>query len=49
VKFPFVMHMNPANPRTELAPNATLRVTKVEDNVAIDNAKFAKPAAAAGR
>ena len=32
VKFPFVIHMNPANPRTELAPNATLRVTKVEDN-----------------
>ncbi len=45
VKFPFVIHMNPANPRTELAPNATLRVSKVEDNVAIDNAKFAKPAA----
>ena len=44
VKFPFVIHMNPANPRTELAPNATLRVTKVEDNAAIENAKFAKPA-----
>jgi hypothetical protein len=44
VKVPFVIHMNPANPRTELAPNATLRITKVEDNTAIDNAKFAKPA-----
>ena len=49
VKVPFVIHMNPANARTELAPNATLRVTKVEDNVAIDNAKFAKPAPPAGR
>jgi photosynthetic reaction center cytochrome c subunit len=49
VKFPFVIHMNPANARTELAPNATLRITKVEDNVAIDNARFAKPAAAAAR
>ena len=49
MKFPFVMHMTPANARTELAPDATLRVIKVEDNVAIDNAKFAKPAAAAGR
>ena len=43
VKFPFLIHMNPANARTELAPEATLRVIKVEDNVAIDNAKFAKP------
>jgi hypothetical protein len=49
VKFPFVIRMNPANARTELAPNATLRVTKVEDNVAIDSAKFAKPAPPAGR
>ena len=49
VKFPFVIRMNPANARTELAPNATLRITKVEDNVAIDNAKFAKPAPPAGR
>jgi photosynthetic reaction center cytochrome c subunit len=44
VKVPFVIHMNPANPRTELAPTATLLVIKVEDNTAIDNAKFAKPA-----
>jgi len=44
VKIPFVIHMNPANPRTELAPNATLRITKVEDNAAIDGAKFVKPA-----
>jgi photosynthetic reaction center cytochrome c subunit len=44
VKIPFVIHMNPANPRTELAPNATLRITKVEDNTAIDAAKFVKPA-----
>jgi hypothetical protein len=44
VKFPFLIHMNPATARTELAPEATLRVTKVEDNKAIDDAKFAKPA-----
>jgi hypothetical protein len=43
VKFPFLIHMNPANARTELAPEATLRVIKVEDNVAIDSAKFARP------
>jgi hypothetical protein len=45
VKFPFLIQMNPANPRTELAPSATLRVTKVDDNVAIDTSKFARPAA----
>jgi hypothetical protein len=44
VKYPFVMHMSPASPRTELAPTATLRVTKVEDNAPIENARFAKPA-----
>ena len=44
VKFPFLIHMNPANARTELAPEATLRVIKVEDNGAIDAAKFVKPA-----
>ena len=45
VKFPFLIHMSPSNARTELAPEATLRVTKVEDNKAIEDAKFAKPAA----
>jgi hypothetical protein len=44
VRFPFLIQMNPANPRTELAPSATLRITKVEDNGPIDGAKFAKPA-----
>ena len=47
VKVPFLIHMSPANARTELAPDATLRVIKVEDNVAIDNARFSKPAPAA--
>ena len=46
VKVPFLIHMSPANARTELAPDATLRVIKVEDNVAIDNARFARPAPA---
>ena len=49
VKVPFLIHMSPANARTELAPDATLRVIKVEDNVAIDNARFAKPAPAPAR
>jgi len=44
VKFPFVIQMSPSTPRTELAPNSTLRVTKVEDNKAIEDAKLAKPA-----
>ena len=41
---PFVIHMDPANPRTELAPGCDARITKVEDNTAIDSAKFVKPA-----
>ena len=37
---------DPANPRTELAPSATLRVIKVDDTTAIEAARFVKPAAA---
>jgi len=44
VKVPFLVHMTPANPRTELAPEATLRVTAVKDNTPIEDVKFAKPA-----
>ncbi len=44
VKVPFTVHMDPASPRTLLWPQSTLRVLTVTDNVAIDDAKFAKPA-----
>jgi photosynthetic reaction center cytochrome c subunit len=47
VKFPFLIQMNPATPRTELAPNATLRVTKVQDNAPIEDSKLARPASRA--
>jgi hypothetical protein len=43
VKFPYLITMSPAGNRTELAPTATIRVTKVEDNVPMENAKFTKP------
>ncbi len=43
VKFPFVIHMEPAGSRTEMATHSTIHVEKVEDNVAIDDAKFVKP------
>ena len=45
VKFPFLIHMTPANARTELAPEATLRVSTVKDNAPIDDSKFARPVA----
>jgi len=43
VKFPFLMRMTPANSRTELAPEATLRVSSVKDNTPIEESKFVKP------
>ena len=43
VKIPFVVHMSPAGPRTEIEPTSTLRITSVKDNTPIDNAKFVKP------
>jgi hypothetical protein len=44
VKFPFLIQMNPANPRTELAPSATVRITEVDDTTAMDASRFARPA-----
>jgi hypothetical protein len=43
VKYPFLIHMNPAGPRTELAPDATLRVTRVQVNMPIEASRLAKP------
>ena len=43
VKIPFVVHMSPAGPRTEIEPTSTLRITSVKDNTPIDDAKFVKP------
>jgi photosynthetic reaction center cytochrome c subunit len=43
VKFPYLITMNPANARTEPSTNATIRVTKVQDNAPLDSSKFVKP------
>ena len=43
VKFPFLIKMDPAGPRIELATTATLVITKVQDNVPIADIKFTKP------
>jgi photosynthetic reaction center cytochrome c subunit len=43
VKFPFLITMSPANSRSVLFTTATIRVTAVQDNVPIDNAKLARP------
>ena len=45
VKFPFVIRNVPGAPYTlySLDSHSTIRVQKVQDNVAVDDAKFAKP------
>jgi photosynthetic reaction center cytochrome c subunit len=43
VKFPYLITMSPATPRTVLNGTATIYVTKVEDNKPLDSSKFAKP------
>jgi photosynthetic reaction center cytochrome c subunit len=43
VKYPFLIHMEPASPRLELVSHSTIHVLKVQDNVAIEDAKFVKP------
>lgn len=43
VKYPFRIHMEPAGSRTELVTHSTVRVQHIQENVAIDDAKFIKP------
>ncbi len=47
VKLPFLVNLDPIGPRTLLWPKTALRVTSVQDNVPIDNARFAKPVSSA--
>jgi hypothetical protein len=43
VKIPYVIRMSPASLHSELQTFTTIRVQKVQDNVAIDDGKFVKP------
>jgi len=47
VKIPFTTRIIPAVMGESVATPATIRIVKVQDNVPIDNAKFAKPVKAA--
>jgi hypothetical protein len=43
VKFPFLISMTPASPRTELVPRSVMRITKIQENIPIEDSKFRKP------
>jgi hypothetical protein len=43
VKMPFLIRMDPAGQRTELGTMSTLRITKVQNNVALDAGRFVRP------
>ena len=43
VKFPYTIRMEPAGPRTELTTHSTIRVQKIQENVAMDDARFIRP------
>ena len=43
VKFPYLITMTPATPRSTPETSATIRVTKVQDNAPVESSKFAKP------
>jgi outer membrane lipoprotein-sorting protein len=43
VKVPYRIHMEPAGPRTELPTHSTIRITRIQENVAIEDAKFVRP------
>jgi hypothetical protein len=43
VKYPFLIHMEPGGPRTELVVHSTIHVERVQDNIPLDHTKFVKP------
>jgi len=43
VKFPYTIRMEPAGPRTELTTHSTIRVQKIQENLALDDARFIRP------
>jgi hypothetical protein len=43
VKIPFLIHMVPGSPRSELWTTSTMRIQKVQDNVQVEAGKFVKP------
>ena len=43
VKYPYRIHMEPGGSRTELITHSTIQVQQIQENVAIDDAKFVKP------
>jgi Photosynthetic reaction centre cytochrome C subunit len=43
VKYAYKIHMEPAGARTELATHSTIRISKIQENVALDDAKFTRP------
>lgn len=47
VKIPFAIKMTPASHRTELPTSSTFRIERVQEGVAIADAKFARPEKAA--
>jgi hypothetical protein len=44
VKYPYLITLDPASADAVLTVEATIRVTKVQDNAPVDDSKFAKPA-----
>ena len=43
VKYPYRIHMEPSGARTEFASHSTIRISKIQENVALDDAKFVRP------
>jgi photosynthetic reaction center cytochrome c subunit len=43
VKYPYRIHNEPAGPRTEIVTHSTIRISKIQENVALDDAKFNRP------
>ena len=43
VKYPHIIQMEPAGTRTEIATHSTIRISKIQENVALDDSKFTRP------
>ncbi len=43
VKYAYRIHMEPAGPRTEIATHSTIRISRIQENAPLEDAKFVRP------
>jgi hypothetical protein len=43
VKYPYIIRLEPAGPRTEIPTHSTIRIQRIQENITMDSSKFKRP------